>query len=240
MRLEFAFTVRNRVPYVPAHTHAALELVYYVSGEGSSVFRGKRHGVGRNFFAVYPRGVKHDQTNDSPITTLCLGVRNSGLEPCCGCWRDPEGLLRRPVEQVFREMDERQAGHREVIRGLLLEIRGYVQRLAREPFEEPPKKKIVARALSLIRENEGRVSLTELSDQLFVSKDYLRHLLTRETRQAPIRHIIRARIEKAKALLRSGKPVKEVALEAGFEDIFYFSRIFKKETGRTPTGFAAR
>lgn len=38
-------------------------------------------------------------------------------------------------------------------------------------------------------------------------------------------------------LLHTRKPVKEVAWEAGFEDELYFSRLFKRATGMSPTGF---
>ena len=38
-------------------------------------------------------------------------------------------------------------------------------------------------------------------------------------------------------LLHTRKPVKEIAAELGFEDIFYFSRLFKSATGCSPTFF---
>jgi AraC-like DNA-binding protein len=38
-------------------------------------------------------------------------------------------------------------------------------------------------------------------------------------------------------LLHTLKPVKEVAREVGFADELYFSRLFKKATGRSPTAF---
>ena len=38
-------------------------------------------------------------------------------------------------------------------------------------------------------------------------------------------------------LLHTLKPVKEVATELGFQDELYFSRLFKKATGLSPTFF---
>ncbi|QDU19235.1 helix-turn-helix transcriptional regulator [Urbifossiella limnaea] len=40
-------------------------------------------------------------------------------------------------------------------------------------------------------------------------------------------------------LLHTLKPVKEVAREVGFDDELYFSRLFRKATGMSPTGFRA-
>ena len=38
-------------------------------------------------------------------------------------------------------------------------------------------------------------------------------------------------------LLHTLKPVKQIASELGFADELYFSRFFKKATGRAPTAF---
>jgi AraC-like DNA-binding protein len=51
--------------------------------------------------------------------------------------------------------------------------------------------------------------------------------------------IRQARINKAKTLLqRSDMNVSEVAYDVGFADPNYFSRIFSKEVGITPTEYA--
>ena len=52
--------------------------------------------------------------------------------------------------------------------------------------------------------------------------------------------IRKARIDKAKTLLgRSDLNISEVAYDVGFADPNYFSRIFHKEVGITPTDYAA-
>jgi two-component system response regulator YesN len=45
------------------------------------------------------------------------------------------------------------------------------------------------------------------------------------------------RVEKAKKMLNSGLPIKEVAIAVGFQDCNYFCRVFKKVTGDTATGY---
>ena len=56
---------------------------------------------------------------------------------------------------------------------------------------------------------------------------------------SPYRYITDTRINAAKSLLISGKKVKEVAFDCGYNDFSYFSRIFKKHTGQSPTSYVA-
>ncbi len=61
-------------------------------------------------------------------------------------------------------------------------------------------------------------------------KTHLRKTLTELIRE---RIIKQAKWE----LLHTRKPVKQVAAELGFQDIFYFSRLFRRATGCSPTFF---
>jgi AraC-type DNA-binding domain-containing proteins len=59
--------------------------------------------------------------------------------------------------------------------------------------------------------------------------------LTGRTMTAYLRSL---RIEKAKQLFRQTRlPAKEIAQQVGFPDYFYFSRMFKKEVGMSPSEF---
>lgn len=50
-----------------------------------------------------------------------------------------------------------------------------------------------------------------------------------------IRYLTRVRIKKARALLCGGNnSIEEICFQVGYEDYFYFNKVFKKETGFTP------
>jgi len=78
-------------------------------------------------------------------------------------------------------------------------------------------------------------------EKIPLSKDYMVQLFKRETGQTPLNYLIGKRISFAVQLLDSRKSnnmkVKEVAHMAGFKDPYYFSRIFKKITGKSPVNF---
>ena len=170
------------------------------------------------------------------MVSICVGVSQSGLEDFQGGWFDSGGLLGKVLQTLMWEIKNRKPGHDFIGRGLLLEAVGLIHRIAQEPTRRPRKEAIVDKAIAIIQQREGALTVEELADQLYVSKDYLRHLFGDFTHQSPIQHIIQARIEKARDLLGRGDlAVKEVASQCGFESVYYFSRLFRKVTGVTPS-----
>ena len=65
------------------------------------------------------------------------------------------------------------------------------------------------------------------------------HVLLEETGKSFTQHLLQVRLRKALALLREPRAhqrkVSGIALEAGFADLSYFSRVFRREYGTTPT-----
>ena len=54
--------------------------------------------------------------------------------------------------------------------------------------------------------------------------------------ESPIRYLIQIRLEKAKEILEdeSCGSIRDVAAEVGYEDVYYFSKLFKKYYGIAP------
>lgn len=71
-----------------------------------------------------------------------------------------------------------------------------------------------------------------------ISRRQFDGLFKRRFHNTPARYITLQKIEYAKELLRMPHlSVMEVAERCGFSDVYYFSKVFKKETGSTPTDF---
>lgn len=98
---------------------------------------------------------------------------------------------------------------------------------------------LVKQALAYIRANFRRpITLEEVAREVHVSHYYLSHLLSRESGKSFTDHVTALRVGKARELLASSDlGVSEIAAEVGFADGNYFSRVFKRVTGSTPSAF---
>jgi two-component system, response regulator YesN len=99
----------------------------------------------------------------------------------------------------------------------------------------------IAQTLELyIRENfRHDIRLGEISEKLGITADYLSKAFKRRTGETPLKYIIRLRINEAKQLL-AGSPqldVRTVGELVGYDDQFYFSRVFKTHAGLYPSEY---
>ena len=86
--------------------------------------------------------------------------------------------------------------------------------------------------------DNGLPSVGDLANRLNISSRYLTDLLKIETGKTAIELIHIALIAEAKDRLRKkDKSISEIAYDLGFENMSYFSRLFKKETGMLPTSY---
>ena len=85
---------------------------------------------------------------------------------------------------------------------------------------------------------KGLPSVHYLAEKLSISSGYLTDVLKQESGKTALEHIHIYLISEAKNLLKSeDKSVSEIAYALGFENLSYFSRLFKKEVGTTPVLF---
>ncbi|MBR6185440.1 MAG: response regulator [Clostridia bacterium] len=96
---------------------------------------------------------------------------------------------------------------------------------------------IVQAALGYMRSHctDGRISLSDVADHVYVSQWHLSKLLNRETGQSFFDLLGGMRIDLAKRLLSDpARRIHEVAEAVGYLDVAHFSKSFKKHVGCTP------
>ena len=97
----------------------------------------------------------------------------------------------------------------------------------------------VQKIQNYIKENVGRkLSLGEVASIFGYSQNYLSALFSRYASMSFVDYVNSAKIEKAKTMLADPNAlVYEVATSLGFDSPFYFSKVFKKVTGISPTQY---
>lgn len=82
------------------------------------------------------------------------------------------------------------------------------------------------------------ISLQEVADEVAVSRNYFSEMFKRVTGHNFIDYVIDLRLKRAKELLSTTSlRVYEVADRSGFNDVKYFSKLFKKLVGMTPAEY---
>lgn len=103
------------------------------------------------------------------------------------------------------------------------------------PIEDYRIKKVVDEIN--IRYTE-KISLQELADKCGLSSGHLSALIKRETGASFSDYVAAKRIGDAKKLLlQEGLSIEEVAYQVGYHDYFYFTKVFKKHEGISPSAF---
>jgi two-component system response regulator YesN len=99
--------------------------------------------------------------------------------------------------------------------------------------------RVVRQALELIESRfSGDLTLEVVAAAVGLSPNYFSHLFKKVRGQGFKDHLNLVRIEKARDLLAAGGlKVYEAALQVGFSDYKYFSAVFKKVTGTSPTRY---
>jgi signal transduction histidine kinase/DNA-binding LacI/PurR family transcriptional regulator/AraC-like DNA-binding protein/DNA-binding response OmpR family regulator len=103
----------------------------------------------------------------------------------------------------------------------------------------PQTSAVVKKAISYLHENFTRaLSRWEIASAAGVSDDYLSRVFGRELGITPWDYLNRYRIQRSKDLLRkTSENIGNIAMQVGFKDQAYFSRVFHNLIGCSPQAF---
>jgi AraC-like DNA-binding protein len=95
-------------------------------------------------------------------------------------------------------------------------------------------------ARTLIEESfQERHSLLSLSRAAGMSPFHFARVFRSLTGTPPARYLLHVRLERARSMLRRGRPVTEVSYDCGFRNLSYFTRAFRKRYRTPPSAIRA-
>ena len=107
---------------------------------------------------------------------------------------------------------------------------------------EFPNAVLLGKAVAYMEEHLGEpLDRDSVARAAGLSGSHFSHLIREKTGRTFTDLMAQYRIDRAKTLLRrTGESIIQIALECGFEDQSYFTRVFKRYTGMTPRAYRAK
>lgn len=103
----------------------------------------------------------------------------------------------------------------------------------------PAKDDVISSSINYMKEHlKESLQVNDLAAERNLSVSHFSYLFRRKTGFSPIQFFINLRLQKAcQQLYFTSFSIKEICQEVGFDDPYYFSRIFKKQMGQSPTDY---
>ena len=232
----------------PCNLHRNPELLRIVGGRGAVRNGDGVFEVGEGDLVVVEPYAVHQVLPDPELHLYCLipdldfctvnGLNGEGLS-FPSLLRDAELLRRfdRTVAEYRQESPFREAGIRCSVLELMLDL---CRRYAAPRTDGPkiqPSFEYIRKATDYIKENIGRkLTVDAVAASAGLSKYYFLRRFKETTGLTVVDYVNTLRCEYAKELLQTGQySVKQTAGLCGFENLSYFTNVFKKYTGLLPS-----
>ena len=206
------------------HCHERLaEVLLILKGSGRYTVDLRRYEVAAGDVVLCSGGALHDEfpQADQPYQTLCVAIGNLAL--------------------MDRYAAEREPGFQELCQHLMLASLELVRRMAAGRKEDLVTREDstfgrVARYID--RHYAEDLSIEQLARQFYLSPYHLSHIFRQKTGYSLKQYVLRRRIGEAQMrLVNAQDSVQTISEAVGFADASYFSRIFSKYVGLTPTEY---
>ena len=83
----------------------------------------------------------------------------------------------------------------------------------------------------------GTIKLEDICKKMFYSKTYLNNIFRKNMGASIMHFYVTLKIKESKKLIREGLTVSEISNQLCFDSPNYFSKVFKKHTGKTPSEY---
>jgi AraC-like DNA-binding protein len=244
------------------HDHDFTELTYILSGKGKYLVEGIIYDVEAGDIIMCNPGVKHQNimvNPKEPTVEFFAGFTDfhfKNMPPNSIVLKDGGYVLHtnsdtkqeisRHCYEMIAENTANQVGKYFMLKAHLIQILLLMVRDITEiedtsqkgcNFESYNKNYAVKKIINYLNENyENKISLDQIAHNMYLSPVYISKIFKEETGESPINYLIKIRLEKARDILLNSDSgsIKSIANSVGYEDVYNFSKLFKKYYGISP------
>ncbi|MDR0877103.1 MAG: AraC family transcriptional regulator, partial [Treponema sp.] len=227
------------------------QIVYISDGEGSFCAEGKTYAVRSGSMLLLLPGMKHfyKPLYETGWHEYWVGFTGSFFNGLL-----KEGILSREhiffeiglrdyvlsiFTQIFDEVRSQEPLYQvkacSKVFLLLAELLTFERRKEHPHYSQ--QQKIVEKIKFLMEENIcNRIDIPDIAQTMGISTSWLNDVFKTYTSMTPYQYYIQIKINKACRLIESTDiSIKEASFKLGFDDPYYFSRLFKQKTGIPPS-----
>lgn len=228
--------------------------IYCVEGEGWVVFENnKKIPIRKNTILVIPAHMPHiyGATEADPWNIYWFHLKGEAVEQFIQSFDMYNSTIYVPVTQavgiinLFDQCYETllykgySFKHYLYVSQVLRYLLGILTLLHGESHPDERKNVYVERSIQYMFEHvQSSLTLNELADHVSLSKPHFIHLFKQITGYSPIEYYLRLKIQRACQYLDlTDCSVKEISKNIGIQDPYYFSRVFSKIMGQSPSDY---
>ncbi len=232
-------------------------LIYCVEGEGWFEVDGKKQKVEQDQFFILPVGKPHKYGSSSsdPWTIYWIHFNGKKAAFFSEGFDHPLNILPnqdsriedrlRLFEEIYQTLSKGYSNNNlHYAITSLFHFLGSIKFIGEYRSNSPAvnkKEDIVDIAIHYMRENMNRkLTLADIAKEMKFSISYFSTLFRNKTGYSPLRYLTYLRIQEACHYLDfTNLQINQISPLIGFEDAFYFSRLFTKEMGISPSNYKA-
>ena len=238
LRLNFPISCR----YSPKRTYNAL--IFRIHGKAEVVKGDDVIRLNKNDVTFVPEGCEYsiNTLSDEEVIVIHFKASFNELPPISNIHSIRPEKFAILFDKLLSAWKTRPCGFVYRMDALFLSILEEIERQTIEMHSDSIEFRI-QNSVSIIHENiaNSSFSIESLANETGYCVSYFRRVFHEEMGVSPKEYLIALRIRHATALLESGYySVEQVAELSGFDSAKYFSTLFKRNTGRTPSSYFSR
>jgi AraC family transcriptional regulator, arabinose operon regulatory protein len=215
-------------------------LILCSQGEGTVEVMKKTYKISPKMYVVIPKGVSHTYyaNNQNPWSIYWFHFQDDWVnQPIV---ETLSAIKYNAVIAVFQYMIQITPKRKSDIL-YLNTVYQYISHTIKHQIGTTIVNDHVELAIQYMVENLSKqISLFDIANYSGVSVSQLSSLFKKHVNVPPFLYYLNMKVEEASNLLLStNQSIKEISISLGFEDQFYFSRLFKRHMGVSPKAFKA-
>ena len=244
------------------HHHDFVELSVIVSGKIFYTIEGKTTLIDEPTVVLLNPGISHYEysTAEMKSVQIHIGIRNFNID------RFPKDYfpITNPIiklsdlnssffdacQEILIEREQSKAGSELLLKSLVLKLFVLLLRdaamlpLTESPLllteEEQDKISLVDEVILYLENNYMEdITVNQIAHHFYTSPASLSRIFKDHTGETLINYLIQLRLSKAKEIIEEDIEIsiRQISKLVGYEDAYYFSKLFKKYYGKPPTLF---